>query len=128
MNKQIMTGIAGLVLGIVLTLAATSLTPVKDRKDYVAGQDSMHSEMMHGESMESSMNMMTASLKGKAGDEFDKAFLTEMIVHHEGAIEMAKQALTNAKHQEIKDLSNNIINAQASEINQMKQWQSQWYK
>ncbi len=128
MNKQIITGVAGLIVGIILTLAAQNFTPMQNRKDYAAGQNTMHSEMTHGGSMQNSMDMMTGSLKGKTGDEFDKAFLSEMIVHHEGAIEMAKAALTNAKHQEIKDLANTIINAQASEIEQMKRWQTQWYK
>ena len=119
MNKQIITGVAGLIVGIILTLAAQNFTPMQNRKDYAAGQNTMHSEMTHGGSMQNSMDMMTGSLKGKTG---------EMIVHHEGAIEMAKAALTNAKHQEIKDLANTIINAQASEIEQMKRWQTQWYK
>jgi uncharacterized protein (DUF305 family) len=57
-----------------------------------------------------------SSLSSKAGDEFDKAFIQEMIVHHEGAIDMAQLALQNAGHQEIKDLAKNIIAAQDAEI------------
>jgi uncharacterized protein (DUF305 family) len=41
---------------------------------------------------------------------------------------MANAALKNAKHQEIKDLANAIISAQTKEINQMKEWQTNWYK
>ncbi len=73
------------------------------------------------------MNVMNAELKGKTGDAFDRAFLAEMIVHHEGAVEMAKLAATNAKHQEIKDLSVAIIEAQNKEIAEMKAWQRAWY-
>lgn len=80
-----------------------------------------------GSSMGSMMDTMNAALEGKTGDTFDQEFLAEMIVHHQGAIDMAKLALTNAKHQEIKDLANAIIKAQTSEIAQMKAWQKTWY-
>jgi len=86
--------------------------------------------MMGGDgkmSMQESMASMNAGLKGKTGDAFDQAFLTEMIVHHEGAVEMARSALTNAKHQEIKDLASAIISAQNKEIAEMKAWQKIWY-
>jgi uncharacterized protein (DUF305 family) len=48
-------------------------------------------------------------------------------MHHQGAVQMAQAALQNAKHQEIKDLAQNIITAQNKEIAEMKQWQQQWY-
>jgi uncharacterized protein (DUF305 family) len=78
-------------------------------------------------SMPSMMGTMSADLQGKTGDAFDKAFLSEMIVHHQGAIDMATLAQTNAKHQAIKDLAGNIITAQTKEIAEMKAWQKSWY-
>jgi uncharacterized protein (DUF305 family) len=60
------------------------------------------------------------------GDDFDKAFLSEMIVHHQGAIDMATLAKQNAKHDEIKKLADDIVVAQTKEIGEMKQWQQQW--
>lgn len=87
-------------------------------------------QMMGGNghmSMGDTMNSMNAALKGKTGDAFDQVFLSEMIVHHQGAVEMAQLALTNAKHQEIKDLANGIISAQNKEISEMKAWQKSWY-
>ena len=76
--------------------------------------------------MESDMEMMTAELKDKMGDEFDKAFLTSMIEHHQSAIDMSRPAATNASHQEIKDLARAIITAQTKEVADMKQWQKDW--
>lgn len=73
-----------------------------------------------------SMADMTAGLKGKMGDDFDKTFLSEMIAHHQGAIDMATLAAGRAKHQEVKDLANGILSAQTSEIAQMRQWQKSW--
>jgi len=76
----------------------------------------------------SSMTMddMTADLKDKTGDEFDEAFIANMIAHHEGAVDMAKLSAKSAKHEEIKNLSNDIIAAQKKEIAEMKQWQIDW--
>ncbi|QQR50016.1 DUF305 domain-containing protein [Candidatus Nomurabacteria bacterium] len=78
-------------------------------------------------SMADMMTSMNAELEGKTGDLFDQAFLAEMIVHHQGAVEMAELALTNAKHQELKDLATGIISAQNKEIAEMKLWQTDWY-
>lgn len=93
-----------------------------------AGNDTRNAHMMpDGSSMHGQMNEMTAGLSGKTGDEFDRAFIAEMIVHHEGAVEMADAALANAKHEEIRQMAHAIISAQTAEIQQMKDWQSSWY-
>ena len=69
---------------------------------------------------------MENELKGKTGDEFDKAFIEQMIMHHQGALDMAAPGEKNAEHQEVKDLSKAIVSAQTKEIQQMKQWQQEW--
>lgn len=98
---------------------------VPDASEHMMGDGTM----MHNDSMGMSgaMDDMMSGLNGKSGDDFDKAFLSEMIMHHEGAVQMAEAALKNAKHQEIKDMANIIITAQTSEIDQMKSWQATWY-
>lgn len=58
---------------------------------------------------------------------FDRAFIDNMIPHHQSAIEMATEARTKATHQEIKDLAGQIIAAQQKEIDQMKGWRAQWF-
>ncbi len=96
-------------------------------------QEGMHmmpgGGMMHdnGMGMDNAMDSMMAGLQGKTGDEFDKTFLSEMIMHHQGAVMMAQAALQYAKHQEIKDMAQAIISAQTSEINQMQMWGKSWY-
>lgn len=77
--------------------------------------------------MHEQMNQMMTGLTGKTGDDFDKVFLTEMIVHHEGAVSMATSALDNAQHEEIRLMAKDIISAQTKEIQQMKEWQKAWY-
>ncbi len=70
---------------------------------------------------------MTNDLKGRTGDDFDVVFLNQMIVHHQGAVDMANLALKNAKHPEIVELSKNIIEAQNKEMGDMKAWLKSWY-
>lgn len=78
-------------------------------------------------SMESMMTGMMANLKGKTGNEFDKAFLTEMVMHHEGAVVMAQAVLTSTDRPELKKLANEIILAQNKEVTQMREWYKSWY-
>jgi uncharacterized protein (DUF305 family) len=73
-----------------------------------------------------SMTAMVETLKSKTGDEFDEEFISQMIAHHEGAVEMAKLADQQAKHTEIKELSKAIIAAQEKEISDMEHWQNMW--
>lgn len=76
--------------------------------------------------MEDANAGMMNQLNGKTGDEFDKAFLEQMIAHHQSAINMAAPGKTNAQHQEVKDLTAAIVTAQTKEIQQMNQWQKAW--
>ncbi len=76
--------------------------------------------------MQSEMDGMMGELNGKTGDAFDSNFLTQMMLHHQSAIDMAKPAATNASRQEVKTLASNIIAAQTKELAQMKQWQTDW--
>jgi uncharacterized protein (DUF305 family) len=71
--------------------------------------------------------MDTDLAKLEATVPFDKAFIDAMIPHHQSAIDMAQEAKTKAKRQEIKDLAGRIVTAQQREIEQMKTWRAQWY-
>jgi uncharacterized protein (DUF305 family) len=73
------------------------------------------------------MHDMNAKLQGKTGDEFDKAFLSEMVIHHEGAVDMAKLVLTSSKRPEMIKFANDIISVQSKEIDMMKQWENEWF-
>lgn len=57
----------------------------------------------------------------------DQHFIVQMIPHHEGAIEMAKIALTKSKRPEILSLANDIIEAQEAEIKDMRSWHELWF-
>ena len=70
--------------------------------------------------------MMTQQL-GKADKQYDHRFIDAMIMHHQGAIDMAKNALANSQRPEIRQASQKIISDQNKEIEQMKAWRKQWY-
>lgn len=55
---------------------------------------------------------------------FDNHFFKMMTPHHQGAIEMANDAMKRAGHQEIRDLAKRIIAAQTAEIKQMEKWKA----
>jgi len=67
--------------------------------------------------------MMSAEDMGRLGNatgaDFDKMFLEMMIVHHEGAVEMAEQELAEGKYQPTKDLAQAVITGQQAEIEEM---------
>lgn len=58
---------------------------------------------------------------------YDALFIDSMIMHHQGAIEMANQALEEATKPEIKAMAEAIIKAQEAEIAQMQEWRKNWY-
>ena len=135
-KESILFGVIGLVIGGTL-VGTTAAIAVNGNNSGVMGMMGIHnpassSNMMgpdHNAStdhMGMNMDEMSSSLKGKSGDNFDKAFLSEMIDHHQGAVYMAILAKQNAKHDEIKTLANDIVTAQTKEITEMKQWQSNW--
>ena len=70
-----------------------------------------------------SMNMSL----GPKDATFDLRFIDGMTPHHEGAIAMAQEALQKSTRPEIKQLAQNIINAQEKEIAELKQWRTSWY-
>ena len=75
-----------------------------------------HSDMMSG--------MLSADeitkLSTLRGAEFDRAWMTGMIAHHEGAIEMAKDVLEDGTNSAVRTLATAITTAQDSEILEMK--------
>lgn len=91
--------------------------PVPDRNAPM-GHDSTSSGGMMMFGMMSDDDM--ARLGAASGAEFDRMFLEMMIRHHEGAIQMAQQELTDGKYPPAKDLARAIIAAQQAEIDQMR--------
>ena len=100
---------AAAILALVITGCSGVSTPT----------DSSASGTMAGMD-HSTMNM-------ESNTAFDAMFIDGMIEHHQGAIEMAEMALEQAEHEQIRTLSEEIIAAQASEIEQLQSWRGEWY-
>lgn len=120
-NSKTKTKLIG--LGAIAMLALSILGFAHEGHD--SGKEAPQKTTMNQMQMHPKSPMVDA-LKNLSGDEFDKAFLMHMIMHHQEAVEMAKLAQQKAKHQEIKDLAAKIIQDQQKEINQLQQWQKQW--
>ncbi|MBP1468324.1 DUF305 domain-containing protein [Candidatus Chloroploca sp. M-50] len=68
-----------------------------------------------------------ATMQNTGDTPYDALFIDSMIVHHEGAIVMAQQALESSERPEIRQLAEAIVSAQQTEITQMRDWRSAWY-
>lgn len=124
-NNLLIIGIITLILGLVL---GYFLGTGKMDCPMMSGTADTSSHMMGGShEMGDTMTNMTAGLEDKSGEEFEKAFIDEMIVHHEGAVDMAEMLLQKTKRPELVKLGNDIINAQTSEIEMMKEWRQAWF-
>jgi uncharacterized protein (DUF305 family) len=127
MKQSVLYGVIGLLVGVLLTVFVAAVS-VNTNNQTMMKMMGMHTDQNDNTTSGSSMSMddMTSDLKNKTGDEFDKAFLAEMIIHHQGAIDMANLVLQKSTRPELRSLANDIIAAQTKEINQMKTWQQQW--
>lgn len=113
MNNQPMTfGIIGVLLGAFIVWGVTTNT--------VNNQNVGMMGMMGFRNGSAQVGNMGNSV-------MDAHFIEQMIPHHEDAITMAKLALEKSKKDEIKTLSNNIIDSQSREIDQMRFWYKSWY-
>ena len=59
--------------------------------------------------------------------QIDSYFLMEMIPHHRAGVAMAQLAVQKATHQELKDMTQSIIDNQNREIDEMTRWLHDWY-
>jgi uncharacterized protein (DUF305 family) len=101
----------------VITIFALTLLPVFAQHD-------MHSM---GD-MNMNMNMGSHNmLDGLQGEELETQFLSGMIEHHRGAIEMAQWILERTQNADIQVAAEAIIAAQQPEIEQMTAWLQDWY-
>ncbi len=115
-NNVLVIGLLTLIVGLLIGyfVGTSRLAPQQSAVSMSSG--------MHG-----AMGGMMMGLEGKTGDALDLAFLDEMIVHHQGAIEMAQTLLRGTKRPELIKLGNDIITAQTGEIQMMKEWRKAWF-
>ena len=133
MNTFARSGAAALAAALTLTLAAcggtsstaTSTSAAASATSAAGGSTSAPSAMMTSPMMSGSA-MMAPPAASAEHNAADLAFAQQMIVHHQGAVEMADLAPGRAANQQVKDLAARIKAAQAPEIEQMTGWLTLW--
>ncbi len=86
---------------------------------------SILAQMNMGEgAMGDSSSKALVKLNGKA---YDIAWLSQMIEHHRGAVQMSNACLQTCIDKDVKTAAQKIINAQDKEIKQMTMWLKSWY-
>src|SRR6266542_3172458 len=103
---------------------------IKDQNGEISQMKKWRNAWYKGAPSAKSMNIpgMQMPAKTTLGGGYDVQFLHDMRAHHEGAIEMSKEALDKGKRPEIKQLAQKIIKAQEAEIEKMKRWKTEWEK
>lgn len=76
-------------------------------------------------SMAEMMEQMSASMDGLSGSDLEQEFISQMIVHHEGAIDMSTKLVggSGVTNDQLRGMAAGIIRAQSAEIEQLKAWQ-----
>jgi uncharacterized protein (DUF305 family) len=114
------TWLLALLLAVALILAACGGAGGGQQGSGSGGMAGMdHSQMGHG-SMGMGSKGMARQMVMENGKYSDRRFIDAMVPHHQGAIAMAEVALKNAEHEEIVQLSRNIISSQQAEIEELK--------
>lgn len=111
MKKGILYGLAGLIIGVFITIFLAQAA---------VSSNNVGMMQMMGIGIGSNNN------QGYMGN-IDRHFIEQMVPHHEDAITMAEVALEKARRPEIKSLAQDIIKAQKAEIEQMKNWYKSWF-
>jgi uncharacterized protein (DUF305 family) len=64
---------------------------------------------------------------GPADAEVDLRFIDAMILHHQGGVKMAQEALQKSKHSELQKMAESDITLYTKQIKEMQQWRKVWY-
>jgi uncharacterized protein (DUF305 family) len=91
-------------------------SPAPDR--FVASSDKPFAALMNDAMAIMDRDMAAAPMNGEPGHDF----VTMMLPHHQGAVDMAKAVLLNTQDPELRNLALGIIAEQQNEINVMRAW------
>jgi uncharacterized protein (DUF305 family) len=81
---------------------------------------------MPGMSM-GSMGKSMGALERASGKTFDIYWMSQMIAHHNIAVDMANFVLKNGKDAKVKKAAQSIVRTQSLEVKQMTGWLKSWY-
>ena len=106
-----------------ILMATTALVLMAGISGAHAEEHMDHSMMMQGGIYDGAMKTMHEGMMAvKPTGDADVDFVSGMIPHHQGAIDMAKVVLEKGADPEIKKLAEGIVKAQETEIKMMNDW------
>lgn len=81
-----------------------------------------------GEGMMSAMSDMSKVMQGmRSTGNQDRDFITQMIPHHDSAIDMANAELRYGRDARVKKVARGIVKSQSKDITNMKKWHQAWF-
>lgn len=113
-----MTHIPRLLAAAVALALGSACAMADDMGSMPMGGGGSAADKAFARAMDSMMKEMGAKPTGHP----DKDFVTMMVPHHQGAIDMAKVELQYGKDPKLRALATGIIKAQETEIAEMKAW------
>lgn len=131
-NNTIIIGLLTLVVGLLAgyLLGASTLFHQSSFNDNHAhhNQAASHEHGSHdGFGMGGMMHGMMFSASDQSVEEFEETWLQQMIIHHEGAVQMSEELLERTDRPELIDFAEEIINAQSEEVETMETWLNNWF-
>lgn len=100
-------------------------------KDLPTGRSVMNQHGMMGSTSSMHMGMMgndSDATRLEDAQDFDRAFVEDMIPHHQMAVMMASMLKDGTTRPEMKKLADDIVTAQTREIEMMRSWLANWNK
>jgi len=110
------------ILDLAQRIKSAQSSEIIQMQSWLGGKEA--NSMMSDHSGHSMGGMLTeeefSKLESSSGVTFDTLFLEGMIVHHEGAIDMA-QMIKDTTTQEVNEFGLNVVEVQSEEIREMKE-------
>ena len=110
------------ILDLAQRIKSAQSSEIIQMQSWLGGKEAK--SMMSDHSGHSMGGMLTdeefSKLESSSGVTFDTLFLEGMIVHHEGAIDMA-QMIKDTTTQEVNEFGLNVVEVQSEEIREMKE-------
>lgn len=110
------------ILDLAQRIKTAQSSEIIQMQSWLGGKEA--NSMMSDHSGHSMGGMLTeeefSKLESSSGVTFDTLFLEGMIVHHEGAIDMA-QMIKDTTTQEVNEFGLNVVEVQSEEIREMKE-------
>ena len=112
------TLVAALALCAATAASAQHMHGMSAPSTFVASSDRPFAALMNDAMAIMDRDMAAAPMNGEPGHDF----VTMMMPHHQGAIDMAKAVLLHTQDPELRNLALGIIAEQQNEINVMRAW------